>query len=87
MPMDIRTSTDKRYVPNVVLIRLREEQGWGRPRLAKQFDLIGRRHGIPTPEPSPRPWRSRFIDSKPAARCDQLQCMRSCTASHSIEPH
>jgi hypothetical protein len=50
--MDIRTSTDKRHVPNAVLIRLREEQGWGRPRLAKQFELIGRRHGIPTPEPA-----------------------------------
>ncbi|HKR51658.1 MAG TPA: hypothetical protein VJT72_19160, partial [Pseudonocardiaceae bacterium] len=24
--------------------------GWGRPRLAKQFELIGRRHDIPTPE-------------------------------------
>jgi hypothetical protein len=52
MSMDIRTSTDKRHVPNAVLIRLREEQGWGRPRLAKQFELIGRRHGIPTPEPA-----------------------------------
>ncbi len=52
MSMDIRTSTDKRLVPNAVLIRLREEQGWGRPRLAKQFELIGRRHGIPTPEPA-----------------------------------
>ncbi|PZS20503.1 MAG: hypothetical protein DLM60_08645 [Pseudonocardiales bacterium] len=51
MSMDIRTSMDKRHVPNAVLIRLREEQGWGRPRLAKQFELIGRRHGIPTPEP------------------------------------
>lgn len=50
--MDIRTSTDKRHVPNAVLIRLREEQGWGRPRLAKQFELIGRHHGIPTPEPA-----------------------------------
>jgi hypothetical protein len=50
--MDIRTSTDKRHVPNAVLIRLREEQGWGRPRLAKQFELIGRRHGIPPPEPA-----------------------------------
>jgi hypothetical protein len=36
--------------PNAVLIRLREEQGWGRPRLAKQFELIGRHHSIPTPE-------------------------------------
>jgi hypothetical protein len=36
--------------PNAVLIRLREEQGWGRPRLAKQFELIGRQHGIPIPE-------------------------------------
>jgi hypothetical protein len=35
---------------NAVLIRLREEQGWGRPRLAKQFELIGRHHDIPTPE-------------------------------------
>ena len=52
MSMDIRTSTDKHHVPNAVLIRLREEQGWGRPRLAKQFELIGRRHGIPTPEPA-----------------------------------
>ncbi|MGH3697026.1 MAG: hypothetical protein ACRDRX_24115, partial [Pseudonocardiaceae bacterium] len=52
MSMDIRTSTDKRRVPNAVLIRLREEQGWGRPRLAKQFELIGRCHGIPTPEPA-----------------------------------
>lgn len=52
MSMDIRTSTDKRHVPNAVLIRLREEQGWGRPRLAKQFELIGRGHGIPTPEPA-----------------------------------
>jgi hypothetical protein len=50
--MDIRTSTDKRHVPNAVLIRLREELGWGRPRLAKQFELIGRRHGITTPEPA-----------------------------------
>ena len=52
MSMDIQTSTDKRHVPNAVLIRLREEQGWGRPRLAKQFELIGRHHGIPTPEPA-----------------------------------
>lgn len=52
MSIDIRTSTDKRHVPNAVLIRMREEQGWGRPRLAKQFELIGRRHGIPTPEPA-----------------------------------
>ncbi|MGH3901547.1 MAG: hypothetical protein ACRDTA_25495 [Pseudonocardiaceae bacterium] len=52
MSMDIRTSTDKRHVPNAVLIRLREEQGWGRPRLAKKFELIGRQHGIPTPEPA-----------------------------------
>ena len=29
MSMDIRTSTDKRLVPNTVLIRLREELGWG----------------------------------------------------------
>jgi hypothetical protein len=48
--MDIRTSPDKRHVPNAVLIRLREERGWGRPRLAKQFELIAHRHGIPTPE-------------------------------------
>jgi hypothetical protein len=52
MSMDIRTSTDKRLVPNTVLVRLREELGWGRPRLAKQFELVGRRHGIPTPEPA-----------------------------------
>lgn len=52
MSMDIRTQADKRHVPNAVLMRLREEQGWGRPRLAKQFELIGRRHGIPTPEPA-----------------------------------
>jgi hypothetical protein len=52
MSMDIQTSTDKCHVPNAVLIRMREEQGWGRPRLAKQFELIGRRHGIPTPEPA-----------------------------------
>jgi hypothetical protein len=52
MSMDIRTSTDKRLVPNTVLIRLREELGWGRPRLAKQFEAIGRRHGITTPEPA-----------------------------------
>jgi hypothetical protein len=50
MSMDIRTSTDKRVVPNGVLVRLREEFGWGRPRLAKQFELVGRRHGISTPE-------------------------------------
>ena len=50
MSMDIRTSTDKRVVPNGVLVRLREELGWGRPRLAKQFELVGRRHGISTPE-------------------------------------
>lgn len=52
MSMDIRTSTDKRHVTNAVLVRLREERGWGRPRLAKQFELIGRRHDIPTPEPA-----------------------------------
>ena len=52
MSMDIRTSTDKRHVPNAVLIRLREERGWGRPRLAKQFEVIGRLHGITTPEPA-----------------------------------
>jgi hypothetical protein len=52
MSMDIRTSTDKRVVPNGVLVRLREELGWGRPRLAKQFELVGRRHGITTPEPA-----------------------------------
>jgi hypothetical protein len=53
MSMDIRTSTDKRLVPNAVLVRLREELGWGRPRLAKQFELVGRRHDIATPEPMP----------------------------------
>jgi hypothetical protein len=52
MSMDIRTSTDNRHVPNAVLIRLREELGWGRPRLAKQFELVGRRHGIATPDPA-----------------------------------
>ena len=52
MSMDIRTSTDKDVVPNGVLIHLREELGWGRPRLAKQFELVGRRHGITTPEPA-----------------------------------
>jgi hypothetical protein len=50
--MDIRTSVDKRLVPNAVIIRLREEAGWGRPRLAKEFELVGRRHGIITPEPA-----------------------------------
>jgi hypothetical protein len=52
MSMDIRTSTDKRLVPNTVLVRLREERGWGRPRLAKQFEVVGRRHNIATPEPA-----------------------------------
>src|SRR5918998_6357023 len=52
MSMDIRTSEDKRHVPNAVLIRLREEQGGGGPRLAKQFEFVGRRHNIPTPEPA-----------------------------------
>jgi hypothetical protein len=52
MSMDIRTSMDKRVVPNAVLIGLREELGWGRPRLAKQFEVVGRRHGITTPEPA-----------------------------------
>jgi hypothetical protein len=50
--MDIWTSADKRLVSNTVLVRLREELGWGRPRLAKQFELVGRRHGIATPEPA-----------------------------------
>jgi hypothetical protein len=50
--MDIRTSADKHVVPNGVLIHLREELGWGRPRLAKQFELVGRHHGITTPEPA-----------------------------------
>ncbi|MGH3872794.1 MAG: hypothetical protein ACRDSR_15020 [Pseudonocardiaceae bacterium] len=52
MSMDIRTSTDKRLVPNAVLIRLRDELSWGRPRLAKEFELVGRRHDIATPEPA-----------------------------------
>jgi hypothetical protein len=52
MSMDIQTSTDKRLVPNTVLVRLREELGWGRPRLAKEFELVGRRHGFATPEPA-----------------------------------
>lgn len=52
MSMDIRTSVDKHLVPNTVIIRLREEAGWGRPRLAKEFELVGRRHDLTTPEPS-----------------------------------
>ncbi|MEO7194566.1 MAG: hypothetical protein ABIZ05_07050 [Pseudonocardiaceae bacterium] len=52
MSMDIRTSADKRLVPNTVIIRLREEAGWGRPRLAKEFELVGRRHKLTTPEPA-----------------------------------
>ncbi|MGH3426188.1 MAG: hypothetical protein ACRDQZ_01210, partial [Mycobacteriales bacterium] len=52
MSMDIRTSVDKRLVPNAVLIRLREEAGWGRPRLAKEFELVGHRHDLTTPEPA-----------------------------------
>lgn len=52
MSMDIQTSADKRLVPNAVLVRLREELGWGRPRLAKEFELVGRRHGFATPEPA-----------------------------------
>ena len=33
----------------------------GPPRLAKQFEVIGRRHGITTP--NPRPWKNRSTDS------------------------
>ncbi len=52
MSMDIRTSADRRLVPNAVIVGLREELGWGRPRLAKEFELVGRRHKITTPEPA-----------------------------------
>ncbi len=71
MSMDIRTSTDKRVVPNGVLVRLREEFGWGRPRLAKQFELVGRRHGISTPEAAAMEkqiYRLETTDHRAAAR-------------------
>lgn len=83
MSMDIRTSTDKRRVPNAVIVGLREELGWGRPRLAKEFELAGRRHKITTPEPAAM--ESRSTDSKRAAPCGPPRCTRSCTASRSVE--
>jgi len=79
MSMDIRTSTDKRHVPNVVLIRLREEQGWGRPRLAKQFELVGRHHGIPTPEPAAMEKQIYRLETgrtlRPTAMYAKLYCL------------
>ena len=85
MSMDIRTSTDKRVVPNGVLVRLREEFGWGRPRLAKQFELVGRRHGISTPEAAAM--EKQIYRLERAARYVPPHCIRSCTASHSIAHH
>jgi hypothetical protein len=79
MSMDIRTSTDKCYVPNAVLIRLREEQGWGRPRLAKQFELVGRGHGIPTPEPATMEKQIYRLETgrtvRPTAMYAKLYCL------------
>ena len=46
MSMDMRTSGDKRYVPNAVIVGLREGLGWGRARLAKELELVGRRGRI-----------------------------------------
>lgn len=50
--MDSRTATDRRLVPNRVITSLREQRGWGRGRLAKEFELVGRRHKLSTPEAS-----------------------------------
>lgn len=50
--MDTRTAGDKRLVPNAVLTGLRESRGWGRGRLAREFELVGRRHQLGTPERS-----------------------------------
>ena len=49
MSMDTRTPGDKRLVPNAVITGLREERGWGRGRLAKEFELVARRHGLTSP--------------------------------------
>ncbi len=49
MSMDTRTSGDKRLVPDAVITGLREERGWGRGRLAKEFELVARRHGLTSP--------------------------------------
>lgn len=48
--MDIGTPTDRTYVPNDVLLALRKSQGWGRERLARQFEIIGRQHKLKTPD-------------------------------------
>jgi hypothetical protein len=48
--MDIRTPPDRTYVPNDLLVSLRKSKGWGRERLARQFELVGRKHKLPTPD-------------------------------------
>lgn len=48
--MDIGTPSDRTHVPNEVLVRLRKSKGWGRERLARQFELVGRKHKLPTPD-------------------------------------
>lgn len=47
--MDIRTSRDKRLVPNAVITGLRNNLGWGRGRLAREFELVARLHGLTPP--------------------------------------
>lgn len=48
--MDTGTSdADRLPIPNQLLITLRKGRGWGRPRLAKELDLICRREGWASP--------------------------------------
>ncbi|SDL21698.1 hypothetical protein SAMN04488074_109300 [Lentzea albidocapillata subsp. violacea] len=44
------TSEGKRATPNIVLIARRQAKGWGRERLAREFERLGRLLDLPTPE-------------------------------------
>jgi len=48
--MDIRTPTGSAYIPNEVITALRKSRGWGRERLARQFELVGCQHGLKIPD-------------------------------------
>ncbi|MGH3566434.1 MAG: hypothetical protein ACRDRH_10455 [Pseudonocardia sp.] len=48
--MDVGTPADKTYVPNEVLVSLRKSKSWGRERLARQFEFVGRKYKLSTPD-------------------------------------
>ncbi|GLY52072.1 hypothetical protein [Lentzea sp. NBRC 102530] len=80
------TSEGKRLTPNVVLIARRQAKGWGRDRLAREFERLGRAMDLPTPELSAMTKAIYRHETGRAAVRDEIYIRLYC-AAFGASPH